>query len=107
MVGAYEAVRIMRGTPILMRGAALMGAQIFFMDLATAITGLPIAITGFIAITGRPMRVGTASDRFSGRMLSVIEREYQKGAPQLGRGIGHGSATSMPPGPTIEIALGD
>ena len=68
----------MRGTPMLMRGTAIMGAPIFFMDLITAIIGFPIAITGLIAITGRPMRVGTASGRFSGRMLSVIEKDYQK-----------------------------
>ena len=85
IVGAgYEVVRIMRGTPMLMRGTAIMGAPIFFMDLITAIIGFPIAITGLIAITGRPMRVGTASGRFSGRMLSVKLRENIRTRAELG-----------------------
>ena len=61
IVGAgYEVVRIMCGTPILMRGAAIMG-----------VIGFPIAITGLRAITGRLIWVGAASGRISGRMLSV------------------------------------
>ena len=79
IVGAgYEVVRIMRGPAMLMRGATIMGAPIFLIDLIAAIIGFLIAITGLTAITGRPMRVGTASGRFSGRMPSVIEKNIRR-----------------------------
>jgi hypothetical protein len=72
---AFRGARIaFRGTRITLRGTPTMGAHIFFIDLPL-ITGLTMAITGL------PLQVRTASGRFNGRELSVIEREPEIRSP--------------------------